>query len=60
MNKRLGFSSLAFYEDNLEKALSWGESNNFDLMEIVAENNHARSGERRVGQECRSRWSPYN
>jgi sugar phosphate isomerase/epimerase len=41
MNKRLGFSSLAFYEDSLENALSWGESNNFGLLEIVAENNHA-------------------
>jgi len=41
MNKRLGFSSLAFYEESLENALSWGESNNFGLLEIVAENNHA-------------------
>ncbi len=40
MNKRLGFSSLAFYEDSLEIALSWGEENNFKLLEIVAENNH--------------------
>ncbi|MDY1590718.1 MAG: sugar phosphate isomerase/epimerase family protein [Methanofastidiosum sp.] len=40
MNKRLGFSSLAFYEESLENALSWGENNNFGLLEIVAENNH--------------------
>lgn len=40
MNKRLGFSSLAFYEDSLETALSWGKENNFGLLEIVAENNH--------------------
>lgn len=40
MNKKLGFSSLAFYEDPLESALSWGENNNFKLLEIVAENNH--------------------
>ncbi|MCC7573852.1 MAG: sugar phosphate isomerase/epimerase [Candidatus Methanofastidiosum sp.] len=41
MNKRLGFSSLAFYGESLENALSWGETNNFELLEIVAENNHA-------------------
>ena len=41
MNKRLGFSSLAFYEESLENALSWGENNKFGLLEIVAENNHA-------------------
>ncbi len=41
MYKRLGFSSLAFYEDPLENALSWGENNDFGIIEIVAENNHA-------------------
>ncbi|NMC75848.1 MAG: sugar phosphate isomerase/epimerase [Candidatus Methanofastidiosa archaeon] len=41
MNIELGFSSLAFYETQLEKALSWAEENNFGLLEIVSENNHA-------------------
>nr|WP_073340583.1 hypothetical protein [Enterococcus faecalis] len=27
---------------------------------IVGENNRDRSEERRVGKECRSRWSPYH
>jgi sugar phosphate isomerase/epimerase len=40
MSKNLGFSSLAFYEVPLENALIWGESKNFNLLEIVAENNH--------------------
>ena len=26
----------------------------------IAENNKVRSEERRVGKECRSRWSPYH
>lgn len=40
MNSKLGFSSLAFYETDLENSLSWAEENNFQLIEIVAENNH--------------------
>ena len=27
---------------------------------MLAELNHPRSEERRVGKECRSRWSPYH
>ncbi|HOM95576.1 MAG TPA: sugar phosphate isomerase/epimerase [Methanofastidiosum sp.] len=41
MYKKLGFSSLAFYEVPLENALIWGEDAKFNLLEIVAENNHA-------------------
>lgn len=41
MNAKLGFSSLAFYEVNLENALSWAKDNKFELLEIVAEYNHA-------------------
>ena len=29
-------------------------------MEIKVEDGHVRSEERRVGKECRSRWSPYH
>ena len=28
--------------------------------EHLKSNKHARSEERRVGKECRSRWSPYH
>ena len=33
-----------------------------NLMELLpeSEQNFARSEERRVGKECRSRWSPYH
>lgn len=40
MDKKLGFSSLAFYELDLAKALNWGENYEFGLVEIVAENKH--------------------
>ena len=33
-----------------------------DAINIMVRNNltHSRSEERRVGKECRSRWSPYH
>ena len=34
--------------------------NNFDPQKTVEFANAARSEERRVGKECRSRWSPYH
>ena len=45
-----------------------GQSSNFELeviemeLEITADDPRpkARSEERRVGKECRSRWSPYH
>ena len=30
------------------------------MKEIACENGEIRSEERRVGKECRSRWSPYH
>ena len=32
----------------------------FDSQAILADQIDARSEERRVGKECRSRWSPYH
>ena len=32
----------------------------FDTIENISGNSPARSEERRVGKECRSRWSPYH
>ena len=29
-------------------------------LAVFRSNNHMRSEERRVGKECRSRWSPYH
>src|SRR3712207_7997215 len=33
---------------------------NIDLRRYLGASNPARSEERRVGKECRSRWSPYH
>ena len=33
---------------------------NFENEEVKQENSNKRSEERRVGKECRSRWSPYH
>ena len=30
------------------------------LLDALSEAGHPRSEERRVGKECRSRWSPYH
>ena len=32
----------------------------FPYIKAIEELSHARSEERRVGKECRSRWSPYH
>ena len=36
------------------------ETENITKQEITAEESAQRSEERRVGKECRSRWSPYH
>src|SRR5258708_18482536 len=32
----------------------------FSRSQAISTNSHLRSEERRVGKECRSRWSPYH
>ena len=32
----------------------------FDVFRLLLDGAHGRSEERRVGKECRSRWSPYH
>src|SRR3712207_9126309 len=49
----LGFNDAA----NLDEGAMWPTS--FALKELTAAE-EARSEERRVGKECRSRWSPYH
>ena len=46
-------------EEYLQKVASYinGKINEFTSIE---EYRHIRSEERRVGKECRSRWSPYH
>ena len=41
--------------DNIEDSVNYAEV--FSLVQSIAE---GRSEERRVGKECRSRWSPYH
>ena len=41
----------------IAQALKMAEEMEADLVEISP---NARSEERRVGKECRSRWSPYH
>ena len=42
--------------ESIETALVTAYKRNFDALENVK----VRSEERRVGKECRSRWSPYH
>ena len=38
-----------------------GENGTVDVvLEQIPQQSHSRSEERRVGKECRSRWSPYH
>ena len=46
-------------DPGLEAALQDAEELR-DQLQIGAEKFHRRSEERRVGKECRSRWSPYH
>ena len=47
-------STLAHYELGITKNIP------VDVVVMMAEVYNARSEERRVGKECRSRWSPYH
>ena len=51
-NTVLFLCSLVFY--------CWGEVRFFPVMVALILINYVRSEERRVGKECRSRWSPYH
>ena len=63
-----GYSSI--YPENtmlaFRKALEFGADGiEFDVQltqddQVVVIHDHRRSEERRVGKECRSRWSPYH
>ena len=42
------------------EAISMIVGNSIGTEFVLAQNAAARSEERRVGKECRSRWSPYH
>ena len=44
----------------LEQETDWSVSQVEALADEVLEQDNIRSEERRVGKECRSRWSPYH
>src|SRR5256885_5597867 len=49
------------HEDALGKRIRWGSGGgSLREVQIVGVVQHIRSEERRVGKECRSRWSPYH
>src|SRR5258706_7623975 len=51
-------ASVGLGVSNLKKVL--GIENSFDVVDGAFVNGNPRSEERRVGKECRSRWSPYH
>ena len=57
-------SACFFFESGIPGSGSWcfvgHESAKEDCIEVIGEKGSLRSEERRVGKECRSRWSPYH
>ena len=53
-----------FLKGNIEtiilNALYGGDKYGYDITREIKEKTDNRSEERRVGKECRSRWSPYH
>jgi len=57
----VSFSPPALSQSKQPRQKSAGARGNAEIYRIVAEiNPKNRSEERRVGKECRSRWSPYH
>ena len=56
----LKISSLGYKTLIAEVDLTTTRTMDFSLEESPEEMNEVRSEERRVGKECRSRWSPYH
>ena len=52
--KQVGYTDLFHLDGRVERLVANNEDANVDPWEIT------RSEERRVGKECRSRWSPYH
>ena len=52
-----GSSGARIYTDNLEDIL---DNREVEAVIISTPHRYHRSEERRVGKECRSRWSPYH
>ena len=63
-----GYAMIALLEEEFIQRRKWLDKDEFLDMTAIAEstpgpvaiNSATRSEERRVGKECRSRWSPYH
>ena len=53
-----GYAMIALLEEEFIQRRKWLDKDEFLDMTAIAES--TRSEERRVGKECRSRWSPYH
>ena len=53
----LGITEYIIYRSFIKSLKYTGE---YDTDNSIQEGIHHRSEERRVGKECRSRWSPYH
>ena len=54
------FGKVAGYKINAQESLAFLYTNNKRSEREIKETISFRSEERRVGKECRSRWSPYH
>ena len=58
-----GFEEIDKYNLSFNTYLQYVKSariHNLDIIKPIAHRSAERSEERRVGKECRSRWSPYH
>ena len=61
--KEIIVEELGVDEDKVVETATFNEdlgADSLDLFELVMAFEDKRSEERRVGKECRSRWSPYH
>ena len=58
----LGYLSVSFTFGIMAVSygLSWWQAVLISMTTVTSAGQFARSEERRVGKECRSRWSPYH
>ena len=57
---KIGSEGTTVVTDPFDKATGFKVPNFEADIIIVSHGHHDRSEERRVGKECRSRWSPYH
>ena len=58
--KKYAFAKSYSEVEKIEKEILNNNKDNLEWLEIIRNGTKYRSEERRVGKECRSRWSPYH